>query len=208
MTEGDDYLELAKNWLRRQPVQSPDALERYRNDAALVVEAYEIISALVNDPDISAVRQVGENIRFLEQKVQSRDAEIAELKGTTKRPAECACNEWHNSAVRLIEVGETLSEAGIDLGRYSTLDGLKHLIAIKAETERENDYLASLVMECQKALGAIVSRVGGHESHDWVVDEFGRDHWRCCRICGTVERRDKANKPCKGPTRMRPMETS
>lgn len=114
-----------------------------------------------------------------------------------------------NDAVKAdaLLVEEALWQAGIDLNRCSTLDGIKHLIAIKDETERENNYLASLVMECQKALGDIVSRVGGHESHEWMVNvDLGDNHFRFCRVCGTVERRDKANKPCKGPTHMRPME--
>lgn len=30
--------------------------------------------------------------------------------------------------------------------------------------------------------------------------------YRCCAICGIVERRDGKNSPCKGPSKLRPME--
>lgn len=26
----------------------------------------------------------------------------------------------------------------------------------------------------------------------------------CCRVCGIVQRRDKENRPCKGPVKVRP----
>jgi hypothetical protein len=40
-------------------------------------------------------------------------------------------------------------------------------------------------------------------SHFWGLF----DRWMCCRVCGIVRRADGNNKPCKGPTRMRPMES-
>lgn len=41
-------------------------------------------------------------------------------------------------------------------------------------------------------------------THDWKL--FGQYAYPVCRICGIVKRRDGNNKPCKGPTRLRPME--
>ena len=40
--------------------------------------------------------------------------------------------------------------------------------------------------------------------HDWFLPR--RFAYPICRICGIVQRRDGKNKPCKGPTRLRPME--
>jgi len=39
-------------------------------------------------------------------------------------------------------------------------------------------------------------------SHDW----HERLGLTCCRDCGIVRRADDKNGPCKGPTRLRPME--
>jgi hypothetical protein len=40
--------------------------------------------------------------------------------------------------------------------------------------------------------------------HDWYRPrQFA---YPICRICGVVKRTDGKNKPCKGPTRLRPME--
>ena len=41
--------------------------------------------------------------------------------------------------------------------------------------------------------------------HDWYRPQ--QYAYPICRICGVVMRRDGKNKPCKGPTRLRDMET-
>ena len=40
--------------------------------------------------------------------------------------------------------------------------------------------------------------------HDWYRPR--QYAYPICRICGVVRRRDGKNKPCKGPTCLRPME--
>jgi len=40
-------------------------------------------------------------------------------------------------------------------------------------------------------------------SHDW-HERFGLT---CCRDCGIVKRADDQNRPCKGPARLRPVES-
>lgn len=41
-------------------------------------------------------------------------------------------------------------------------------------------------------------------THDWYRPR--QYAYPICRICGVVQRTDGKNKPCKGPTRLRPME--
>lgn len=40
--------------------------------------------------------------------------------------------------------------------------------------------------------------------HIWTTDM--RWTWQFCKVCGIVRRADEKNKPCKGPTKLRPME--
>jgi len=43
--------------------------------------------------------------------------------------------------------------------------------------------------------------------HQWCYPETGAYiSFPFCRVCGVVQRRDGLNQPCKGPTRLRPME--
>lgn len=43
------------------------------------------------------------------------------------------------------------------------------------------------------------------ETHDW--DDGKQFGYPVCRKCCTVKRRDGKNKPCRGPARLREMET-
>jgi len=41
--------------------------------------------------------------------------------------------------------------------------------------------------------------------HEWTITRFLRNA-PFCRICGVVRLANEKNKPCKGPTKLRPME--
>jgi hypothetical protein len=47
----------------------------------------------------------------------------------------------------------------------------------------------------------------GDATHQWEPHRNG-EKWQYCRICGIIRRADRLNSPCKGPTRMREMESA
>lgn len=44
-------------------------------------------------------------------------------------------------------------------------------------------------------------------SKDYFKDSLGKHAWDFCKVCGIIKRADGKNNPCKGPTKLRPMES-
>lgn len=52
----------------------------------------------------------------------------------------------------------------------------------------------------------VLDRQAGDATHQWQAHR-NEEQWECCRVCGIIRRGDRQNLPCKGPTKMREMET-